>query len=115
MSIARGNSKILSRILLLGLRDVCATVLAIVHAAGRLPLWFLRELSYSFDCVTNGKKVDEANCLLLNDFDSVNWTEFAEVFTKFVLGHVLRQAAQVDITRSARLLDRKRNRCRHLR
>lgn len=115
VGIARGDSKVLGGILLLSLGHIGAPVLAIVHPAGRLPLGFLGKLRDGLDGIGNGQEVHKGNVLLAHNLDGINGTKLAEILTKFLLGNVLGQVAEVHISGSTRLLNSQVNRGGHLR
>lgn len=101
VSVPRSNAQVLRRILLLRLRDVSASILSVVDTPRGLPLGLLGELGNRLNGIADRQEVNKANCLLTHDLDSVNRTEFAEVLAQLLLGHILRQVAQVHIAGSA--------------
>ena len=77
MSVAGRDAQILGRVLLLGLGDVGATILAVVDPTGSLPFRFLREVGDGLDGVPDGQEVHETDVLLLDQLDDVDGSELA--------------------------------------
>lgn len=115
VSIARSDAQILGSILLLRLGNISTSILAVVHAAGCLPLGLLGKLRDSLDGIGNGQVVDESDVLLPDEFDGINGAELAQVLAKLLLGDLLCKVAQIDVSRGTRLLDSKGDRCGDLR
>ena len=97
VSVTRSNAEILCSILLLCLGDICTTIFAVINSARWLPLRFLRQLRYCLDGIPNRKKVNEADCFFLDNFDGINGPKLSKVLKQFYIGDRLREVAQVDV------------------
>ncbi|GKT53353.1 hypothetical protein ColTof3_00692 [Colletotrichum tofieldiae] len=100
MRIARRDAKVLSSVLLLRLRNVSTSVLAVVNATRGLPLRLLRKLGNCLDRIGDGQEVNEGDTLFANNLDRVNGTKLSKVLAELLLGNVLRQVTQVHIAGS---------------
>ena len=113
--ISRRNPQELGGVLLLGLGDVRAAILAVEHALGDLPLGFLGQLRNSLHGITDGQVVDKPNGLFLDDLDGIDGTKPGQLLAQLILRHLLGQVPQVHVTRCARLLHSQSNGRGHLR
>jgi len=107
---ARRDTEILGRILLLGLGDISAAILAVEDTTRRLPLELLWQLCDSFDSITNRQEVHESDGLFANDFDGIDRSKLAQFFPQLILSGLLRQISKVDVPGGAGLLDRQSHR-----
>ena len=105
MGVSRSNTKILSCVLLLRLRDICTPVLAIVDTAGCLPVGLLRKLRHGLDGITDGQEMNKSNRFLANDLHRVYRTELAKLLPKCCFVDVLRDIPQIYIPGRPRLLN----------
>lgn len=115
VGITRGNAEVLGRVLLLCLGDISAAILSIVHAPRSLPLGLLRKLGDCLDGIGDRQEVNKGNVLFADNLNRVNSTKLSKILPDLLIRDVFGQVAQVDISRSARLLNSKSHRGRHLR
>ncbi|KAH6604270.1 hypothetical protein Trco_007716 [Trichoderma cornu-damae] len=112
--VARGDAQVLGGVLLLRFGDVGAPVLAVVDAAGSLPLGLLGQLGDGLDGVGDGQVVDEGDALLADNLDGVDGAKLAEVLAQLLVGHLFGEVAQVHVPGGAGLLNGQRHRRGHL-
>lgn len=113
--ITGSDAEILSCVLLLSLRNVCATVFSIVDPAWRLPLSILWELSNSLDRVSDRQKMNETDCFFPYELNGVYRSKFSKVLPKLGFRDVFREVAEIYVPRCSRLLHSERDGSRDLR
>jgi hypothetical protein len=97
---------------LLALRDVRASVLAVVDALAG-PLRLRRERVHDLGGGGDAEEVDEADVLVADDLDLVDEPEAGEVVAELLLGHALVESAEVDVPAGVALADRECDLLRH--
>ena len=105
--VTRGDTKVLSSVLLLCLGNICATILTVVNTTRGLPLGLLGKLGNSLDGISNRQEVNESNSLLSNNLDGVDGTILGQILSELVFRNFLRQVTKIDVAGRARLLDGK--------